>query len=1739
MWRTGRGRRAPLAWGFLSAVALVVVLFPSGAVATGVGEWSNAAEPDLRRVGTGVVTLADGRVLVAAGTLEQPDCCGYAGQAEIYDPPTDSWSPAGNQPMFRFRPVAARLNDGTVLFAAGDANNCNLPSAGRTSETYDPSTNTWTTAGLLNSRRGEPAWAVLQDGRVLVAGGNDGNCGGGGNAIHTSAEIFDPATRQWTPAASMPMPRAVDRAVTLDDGRVLLVGGYDLSGPLPSAVTYDPLSNTWSTVTSPSEVHGQGSLVKLSDGRVLVAGGQPASFTYTGGEVFDPGTDTWSATGPMRVARSFHHATLLADGRVLVVGGLSGDTPTTFARIRDAEIFDPTTNTWEVATSMQRVHDGFTPGAAPLPDGRVLVLGLGNPFDADGYVPEIFDLDAVATPVAQADSGYLPPGAGGGTALESVFSNDDLRPGTPTAATATLTTVGSVPAGISLDLSDGSVDVQASVQPGSYAFDYELCEVAFPSRCDTATVTVLVDAPRPIAANDTGSVDSEAGGTAVADVLANDTLGDGVTPATLSNVNLFAGFASPGLSLDTGDGSVDAVAGMAPGSYFLRYTICEQSFPSNCASADVSVTVTSSQLEITDVTEVADTVPRYARFEASFQLSETFDNPFDPAEIAVDVTFTAPSGGTQTVPAFWYQPFTVAGSPDFEQYVPAADPGWRIRFAPDEVGTYAYSIAAVAGSDAATPVTGSFQSTASARSGFVRVDDRNPRYLRYDNDAPYLPVGHNVAFEDFPPLNGTGYYSNLFSSLDTAGENWTRVWMTDFNRSALEWGTGHYSGFYDGPGEYSLPSAWRMDRILELAEQHGLAVQLVLNDHGQFSTWVNARWQVRCAESDAPPCQPGDEGYDPGNAYSTTNGGPVDAAAPQEFFSNAEARELFKQRLRYLVGRYGAYTSLLAWELFNEVQFIGTNAINAYGDAGVRADIVSWHQEMSDYLSSIDPHEHLVTTSSWDPTATPDLWSLPNLDVVQIHTYSSPPTNRTTEIRDLVAQLKSSLGKPVLVGELGIGSGDPEAGFNPATFGGTTPNREHLVEGTHLHNALWAGALSESGAAYWWWGIYMSADPSKNRTPPKFPLNQRHVPPLNAYLAGEDWAPLGLDTASLSVSGDITAVGVNSSSRAFLWVRDTENEYGTGARPGDLAGRSIVGASVDVTGMDDGRYQVRVYDTWGAGGVTSTFEAEAAGGTLSVPLPAFTRDVALKVDFAGPVGRRTEDAADDLGGKQVHLVYAIPWDGDDRELDLDGTIAESVGVAQTWLAGQTGGRSFRVDTVNGEPDITFFQLARTDEELADEGPFVRDAIEEELVAAGFVHPDKIYVVHYDGTSTFACGGAAWPPTLAGTVAALYLHGLPDGPAPCDGNPFASSGGQPGYWEYSWLHEIVHTLGFVAQCAPNHTLGGHVSEPNNDLMWAGTTGFWDLNGVVLDEGNDDYFGHDGGGCLDLAESPFLADVVQEVVPPGGTVTTDPNGDGPSPTDPVEASVTTPNGGSVTIDEGNASGAPPAGFTFLGQQVVIEAPSATAGTPLRLVFSIHPSLVPAGESAQTLQIFRDGVLVGECPGSTTASPNPCIAGRLELGDGTARITVLTSQASTWNLGVSGSAVVASCSSTPPPGAIVGSARGEKLTGNGANNVIFGLGGDDTIDGGGGHDVICGGEGRDRIIGGGGNDAVDGGPGADQLDGGAGDDRLVGSDANDSVTGGPGNDTADGGPGTDTLDGGPGTDTCRGERLKGCER
>lgn len=238
--------------------------------------------------------------------------------------------------------------------------------------------------------------------------------------------------------------------------------------------------------------------------------------------------------------------------------------------------------------------------------------------------------------------------------------------------------------------------------------------------------------------------------------------------------------------------------------------------------------------------------------------------------------------------------------------------------------------------------------------------------------------------------------------------------------------------------------------------------------------------------------------------------------------------------------------------------------------------------------------------------------------------------------------------------------------------------------------------------------------------------------------------------------------------------------------------------------------------------------------------------------------RAVTDRTDDVGGAQIRVMYVVPRDGFDRVLDTDGTLARSVASFHAWFQQRSGGYALRFDRSGDALDIGFFRLPRTTAEMADAGAFVVSEIDRLMGEAGLLSPNKIYLVYYDGTSRHACGGAAWPPNVPGQVAAMYLQAQPSGGS-CATSFVSSPTSPPGYWEFAALHDLLHTFGIVSRSAPHHQdeYPAHVPE-NNDLMFTGT-GSWMIGpSMIIDVGNDDYFGDDVGASLaSLDATPYVA------------------------------------------------------------------------------------------------------------------------------------------------------------------------------------------------------------------------------------------------------------------------------------------
>jgi N-acetylneuraminic acid mutarotase len=289
--------------------------------------------------------------------------------------------------------TATLLQNGQVLVVGGFTQEATSASSLASAELFDPATKTWTLlpTGLTTGRSHHTA-TLLQNGQVLVVGGEglaQGSTLADGLA---SAELFDPATKTWSPVPSLSAAHNGHTATLLQNGQVLVAGGAD-SGETDCEV-FDPSTKTWSPVPSLTNDRSSHTATLLQNGQVLVVGGSGSiADPMASAELFDPATKTWTplATG-LTTARSLHTATLLQKGQVLVVGGNGGAIGT----LASAELFDPATKTWTpLATGLTTARDDHT--ATLLQEGQVLISGGTAPCFDPGCIgttasTELFDL---------------------------------------------------------------------------------------------------------------------------------------------------------------------------------------------------------------------------------------------------------------------------------------------------------------------------------------------------------------------------------------------------------------------------------------------------------------------------------------------------------------------------------------------------------------------------------------------------------------------------------------------------------------------------------------------------------------------------------------------------------------------------------------------------------------------------------------------------------------------------------------------------------------------------------------------------------------------------------------------------------------------------------------------------------------------------------------------------------------------------------------------------------------------------------------------------------------------------------------------------------------------------------------------------------------------------------------------------------------------------------------------------
>ena len=305
-------------------------------------------------------------------------------------------------------------------------------------------------------------------------------------------------------------------------------------------------------------------------------------------------------------------------------------------------------------------------------------------------------------------------------------------------------------------------------------------------------------------------------------------------------------------------------------------------------------------------------------------------NPYDPAVNDVRVKFLGPTGDPIERIAYF-----------------DGESGYKANLVTPNRGRYVATLYRNGQKLQELPQEGILDLETPLPHGFVRRDTHQTNRFVYDDGKPYFPVGFNLGWQ----RTGNIPLTDQLTKMGIAGINWTRIWACNWDGKNPWW-----------PQDPKAPKdqLWsdalkRWDQLIRISEADHVAVQMVLFNHGAFSSKVNPNW--------------------PDNPWNSKNGGFLTSAS--DFFTSPEAKRRAKMWLRYAVARYADSPSLLAWELFNEVEWVDARYDNRW------AEIIDWHKEMADYLKEIDPYHHMVTTSS--DINQPDLFA--SMDFYQPHTY--------------------------------------------------------------------------------------------------------------------------------------------------------------------------------------------------------------------------------------------------------------------------------------------------------------------------------------------------------------------------------------------------------------------------------------------------------------------------------------------------------------------------------------------------------------------------------------------------------------------------------------------------------------------------------------------------------------------------------------------------------------------------------
>ena len=260
------------------------------------------------------------------------------------------------------------------------------------------------------------------------------------------------------------------------------------------------------------------------------------------------------------------------------------------------------------------------------------------------------------------------------------------------------------------------------------------------------------------------------------------------------------------------------------------------------------------------------------------------------------------------------------------------------------------------------------------------------------------------------------------------------------------------------------------------------------------------------------------------------------------------------------------------------------------------------------------------------------------------------------------------------------------------------------------------------------------------------------------------------------------------------------------------------------------------------------------------------------------INRSFKDKLDLYEGNQLHPIYLLPCERDDREYDINNKIESSLLAINYWLKEQTISQEIKFDrNIDGDIDITFLRVNKTMDWFGDlhnkdktkNITEVSNKIEKLINDNSNLFNNfssKKFIIFFEGWEKRKyidydiCGKSRFD----GNIAIYYTYSrfkkyigddliLSNNERifSCTHKDHLNDNNDKtfGDAEATILHEMIHSLGFPASCAKNNK-SFHVNDNKNDIMHKQS------GKIYLDFNNDDYYNHQQKNCPDLKNSKFL-------------------------------------------------------------------------------------------------------------------------------------------------------------------------------------------------------------------------------------------------------------------------------------------